>query len=411
MKSAQFLDPLFEFSGACSGCGETPYVKLLTQLFGDRVVIANATGCSSIYGGNLPTTPYTRNHEGRGPAWSNSLFEDNAEFGFGLRLGLDRKEAVARDLLQKLAARVGPPLVEALLQADQNTEAGIAAQRARVIELRGKLADFSSDAAACQLSDLADYLVKKSVWVVGGDGWAYDIGYGGLDHVLASGRKVNVLVLDTEVYSNTGGQCSKATPLGAAARFSMGGKAIGKKDLGMLAMTYGNIYVARIAIGARDNQTLTALREAESYPGPSLVIAFAHCISHGYSLTDGIEHQKLAVETGYWPLFRYDPRRAERGENPLMLDSPAPKIALTKYTKSENRFRMLEKKNPARSEELDRLAQAEVNKRFALYQKLAATQAAGGTVPISAIPAVPASKPPPPRNGDGPATIKSVTSG
>ena len=229
--------------------------------------------------------------------------------------------------------------------------------------------------------------------------------------MLASGRKVNVLVLDTEVYSNTGGQCSKATPLGAAARFSMGGKAIGKKDLGMLAMTYGSIYVARIAIGARDNQTLTALREAESYPGPSLVIAFAHCISHGYSLTDGIEHQKLAVETGYWPLFRYDPRRTERGENPLMLDSPAPKIALTKYTKSENRFRMLEKKDPARSAEFDRLAQAEVNKRFALYQKLAATQAAGGTVPISAIPAVPASKPPPPGNGDGSATTKSVTNG
>ena len=406
VKSAQFLDPLFEFSGACSGCGETPYVKLLTQLFGDSAVIANATGCTSIYGGNLPTTPYTTNSDGRGPAWANSLFEDNAEFGLGLRLGLDRKEAIARDLLQKLAARVGPPLVEALLKAEQNTEAEIAAQRARVGQLRTQLATFASDPVALALGELADYLVKKSVWILGGDGWAYDIGYGGLDHVIASGRNVNILVLDTEVYSNTGGQCSKATPLGAAARFSMGGKATGKKDLGMLAMTYGNTYVAHISIGARDNQTLTALREAESYPGPSLVIAFAHCIAHGYSLIDGIEHQKLAVDTGYWPLFRYDPRRAERGENPMVLDSPAPKTELIKYTKSENRFRMLEKKNPERSHELDRLAQAEVYKRFALYQKLAASQ-------VVASPAAAATPPKPaaPRNGDGAATIKSVTSG
>jgi pyruvate-ferredoxin/flavodoxin oxidoreductase len=411
VKSAQFLEPLFEFSGACSGCGETPYLKLLSQLFGDRAVIANATGCSSIYGGNLPTTPYTKNQDGRGPAWSNSLFEDNAEFGLGLRLGLDRKEAIARDLLQKLAARVGPPLVEALLHADQGTETGIAAQRARVVALREKLAGLPADAMASELVEVADYLVKKSVWVIGGDGWAYDIGYGGLDHVLASGRKVNVLVLDTEVYSNTGGQCSKATPLGAAARFSMGGKAIGKKDLGLLAMTYGGIYVAHIALGARDNQTLAALREAESYPGPSLVIAFAHCIAHGYSLTDGIEHQKLAVETGYWPLFRYDPRRADRGENPLMLDSPAPKGELVKYTKLENRFRMLEKKDPTRSHELDVLAQAEVHKRFAFYQKLASIQAAGGAVSVNVPPAIPVPKPPAPKNGDGPATTKSVTSG
>jgi pyruvate-ferredoxin/flavodoxin oxidoreductase len=409
VKSAQFLDPLFEFSGACSGCGETPYIKLLTQLFGDRTVITNATGCSSIFGGNLPTTPYTKNHEGRGPAWSNSLFEDNAEFGLGIRLSLDRKQGIARDLLQRLAARVGPPLVEALLKSDQSTEAGIAAQRARVVELRDKLADFP-DADSRQLSDLADYLVDKSVWIVGGDGWAYDIGYGGLDHVLASGRKVNVLVLDTEVYSNTGGQCSKATPLGAAARFSMGGKATGKKDLGLLAMTYGSIYVARIAMGARDNQTLTALREAEAYPGPSLIIAYAHCISHGYSLIDGIEHQKLAVDTGYWPLFRYDPRRAERGENPLVLDSPAPKTELTKYTKSENRFRMLEKKNPARFQELGRLAQAEVHRRFAMYQKLASTQTSGGAAAVAG-PAVPAPKPPAPKNGDSAGTTKSVTSG
>ena len=405
VKAAQFLDPLFEFSGACSGCGETPYVKLLTQLFGDRAVIANATGCTSIYGGNLPTTPYTRNQEGRGPAWSNSLFEDNAEFGLGLRVGLDRKEATARDLLNKLAARVGPPLVAALLSADQSTEAGLAAQRARVVELRAKLAGPDADPAAALLAEVADHLVRKSVWIVGGDGWAYDIGYGGLDHVLASGRKVNVLVLDTEVYSNTGGQCSKATPMGASARFAMGGKATGKKDLGLLAMTYGSVYVARVAIGARDNQTLAAFREAESFPGPSIIIAFGHCIAHGYSLTDGLEHQKLAVETGYWPLFRYDPRRADRGENPLVLDSPAPKIDLVKYTKSENRFRMLEKKDPARALEIDRLAQAEVTKRVAFYQKLAATSAAAG-----AAPAVPAPKPAP-KNGDGPGAVKAVTSG
>ena len=405
VKGAQFLEPLFEFSGACAGCGETPYVKLLTQLFGDRMVIGNATGCTSIYGGNLPTTPYAQNRDGRGPAWSNSLFEDNAEFGLGLRLGLDRKEAIAHDLLQKLTALAGPQLVEALLKADQTSEAGIAAQRARVVELRAKLATLPADPVARELNVLADHFVRKSVWVIGGDGWAYDIGYGGLDHVLASGRKVNVLVLDTEVYSNTGGQCSKATPLGASARFAMGGKAIGKKDLGLLAMTYGNTYVARISIGARDNQTLAALREADSFPGPSLVIAFAHCIAHGYSLIDGLEHQKMAVETGYWPLFRYDPRRAERGENPLQLDSPAPKTELIKYTKTENRFRLLEKKNPERSAELDRMAQAEVHKRVAFYQKLAATQGAG------AAPAALAPKAPAPKNGDGPSTVKSVTSG
>src|SRR5664280_703822 len=407
VKSAQFLEPLFEFSGACSGCGETPYVKLLTQLFGDRAVIANATGCTSIYGGNLPTTPYTRNSEGRGPAWSNSLFEDNAEFGLGLRLGIDRKEMIARDLLQKLAVHVDPLLVEALLKADQGSETGIAAQRARVVELREKLAAISHDPVARELRELADYFVKKSVWILGGDGWAYDIGYGGLDHVLASGRKVNVMVLDTEVYSNTGGQCSKATPLGAVARFAMGGKTVGKKDLGLLAMTYGNTYVACISIGARDNQTLAALREAESYPGPSLIIAFAHCIAHGYPLIDGLEHQKLAVETGYWPLYRYDPRRAERGENPLQLDSPAPKSELVKFTKTENRFRLIEKKNPERAHELDRLAQAEVHKRVAFYQKLAASQTATpGTAPAAPLPKAAA-----PRNGDGPSTIKSVTSG
>jgi pyruvate-ferredoxin/flavodoxin oxidoreductase len=407
VKGAQFLEPLFEFSGACAGCGETPYVKLLTQLFGDRAVITNATGCSSIYGGNLPTTPYAQNQDGRGPAWCNSLFEDNAEFGFGVRLALDRKEHIARDLVQKLAAQVGPPLAEALLQSDQSTEAGIAAQRARIVELRANLAGFAGNPLAAELDTLADYLVRKSVWIVGGDGWAYDIGYGGLDHVLASGRKINILVLDTEVYSNTGGQCSKATPLGAAARFSMGGKATGKKDLGLLAMTYGHIYVARVAIGAKDNQTLAAFREADQYPGPSLIIAYSHCISHGFSLTDGIEHQKIAVETGYWPLLRYDPRRADRGENPLLLDSPAPKTELAKFMKAENRFRMIEKKDPAKAQEFERQAQADVHRRVAFYQKLASTPAAGSPAPA---PAAPAPKPPP-KDGNGGATTKSVTSG
>jgi len=385
VKSAQFLEPLFEFSGACSGCGETPYVKLLTQLFGDRAVIGNATGCSSIYGGNLPTTPYAQNADGRGPAWSNSLFEDNAEFGLGLRLGIDHKATIAKAALLKLAAQVGPDLVESILKAPQTTEAEIAALRARIVELRGKLAPLGADPVAGELNELADYFVKKSVWILGGDGWAYDIGYGGLDHVLASGRKVNVLVLDTEVYSNTGGQCSKSTPIGAAARFAMGGKATGKKDLGMLAMTYGSIYVARVAIGARDNQTLAAFREADAYDGPSLIIAYAPCISHGFSLLDGIEHQKTAVETGYWPLFRYDPRRADRGENPLQLDSAAPKTELSKFMQSENRFRMIAKKNPERAAELEKIAQAGVTQRFSLYQKLAASATAAA--PAAAKPA------------------------
>ena len=324
VKGTQFLQPLFEFSGACTGCGETPYVKLMTQLFGDRLLIANATGCSSIYGGNLPTTPYAVDGCGRGPAWSNSLFEDNAEFGFGYRLSVDQHQLQAVALLKSLATAIGESLVDALLTADQSTEAGIAAQRQRVVELRQRLAS-QNDEAARALSQIADYLVRKSVWIVGGDGWAYDIGYGGLDHVLAMGRDVNILVLDTEVYSNTGGQQSKATPMGAAAKFAMAGKGQRKKDLALMAMAYGHVYVANVAFGARDAQTVKAFLDAESYPGPSLIIAYSHCIAHGYDMAYGLDQQKLAVESGYWPLFRYDPRFAKRGESPLKLDSAAPK--------------------------------------------------------------------------------------
>ncbi|MDX2186495.1 MAG: pyruvate:ferredoxin (flavodoxin) oxidoreductase [Opitutaceae bacterium] len=378
-KAVQFLDPLFEFSGACAGCGETPYIKMLTQLFGDRAVIANATGCSSIFGGNLPTTPYTVNKEGRGPAWANSLFEDNAEFGLGLRLGLDRREERARRLVERLAPRFGETLANELLSADQSNDIAIAAQRSRVIQLRGSLSSLQGSDAR-ELEEIADYLVKKSVWILGGDGWAYDIGYGGLDHVIASGRKVNILVMDTEVYSNTGGQCSKATPLGAAARFSMSGKVTAKKDLGLLAMTYGSVYVARIALGAKDAQTLNALREAEAFPGPSLIIAYSHCIAHGFNLADGMEHQKLAVDTGYWPLYRYDPRRADRGENPLQLDSAAPKIDLIELTRNENRYKQLERLSPELVREYEAKAQAGVRQRYAFYQQLAA-QNANGTKP------------------------------
>ena len=323
-KASQFLEPLFEYSGACAGCGETPYIRLLTQLFGDRMLIANATGCSSIYGGNLPTTPFTTNRDGRGPAWSNSLFEDNAEFGFGMRLSLDSHTRAARDLTERLAPSLGSLLVDELLSADQTTEAGVAAQRERVLVLRAVLAGISSPEAR-RLEQLADYLVKKSVWIVGGDGWAYDIGFGGLDHVLASGRDVNVLVLDTEVYSNTGGQQSKATPLGAVAKFASAGKSSPKKDLGLLATMYGNAYVARVAFGAKMSQTVQALLEAEAFPGPSLVIAYSHCIAHGYDMANGVTQQKLAVDSGVWPLYRYDPRRTAKGEPPMRLDYGPPK--------------------------------------------------------------------------------------
>ncbi len=370
VKDVQFREPLFEFSGACAGCGETPYIKMLTQLFGDRLLVANATGCSSIYGGNLPTTPYAVNKEGRGPAWANSLFEDNAEFGMGYRISLDKKEAMAKELLQKVAGKVGDDLVKGILEAGQSGEAGIAAQRERVAALKSKLAgDASPEAAA--LSALADDLVEKAVWIIGGDGWAYDIGYGGLDHVLASGRNVNVLVLDTEVYSNTGGQMSKSTPIGAVAKFATKGKSTPKKDLGMLAVDYGNVYVAQVSMGAKDSQVIQAMREAESYKGASIIIAYAHCISHGFNLVNGVEHQKAAVASGYWPIYRYDPRKAAEGQNPFKLDCPDPKLPVVEYMKNENRFKQLQASNPERAEELAKFAQEFIDKRWAKYKYLA----------------------------------------
>ncbi|MGA2501042.1 MAG: pyruvate:ferredoxin (flavodoxin) oxidoreductase, partial [Tepidisphaeraceae bacterium] len=377
VKGAQLLQPLFEYSGACSGCGETPYVKLLTQLFGDRAIIGNATGCSSIYGGNLPTTPYRTDKNGRGPAWSNSLFEDNAEFGMGMRLAIDKHKEQAQEMLKAMSVEIGEQLVGELLSADQAGEAGIAAQRLRVVALKQKLASISTPMSA-RLMLLADYLVKKSVWILGGDGWAYDIGYGGLDHVLACGYDVNILVLDTEVYSNTGGQASKSTPTGAAAKFASAGKSGMKKDLGLMAMAYGNVYVGKVAFGAKDVQTVKTFVEAESYHGPSIIIAFSHCIAHGYDLAYGCEQQKLAVDTGYWPLFRYDPRRAAVGEIPLQLDSGAPKAPLSSYTVNETRFRMVEQMYPERFKMLMGQAQTDINNRFSLYEQMAKI-AVGGT--------------------------------
>jgi len=370
-RDIQLLQPLFEFSGACAGCGETPYLKLLTQLFGDRAVIANATGCSSIYGGNLPTTPWTFNKEGRGPAWSNSLFEDNAEFGLGMRLALDKQIEYASELLKKLAPEIGEELVNNLLKADQSDEAGIQAQRQRVKILREKLAKVQQ-AEAKELLSLSEVLVKKSVWIVGGDGWAYDIGYGGLDHVLSLGRKVNILVLDTEVYSNTGGQMSKATPLGAVAKFAAGGKPNAKKDLAMMAMVYGNVYVARVAMGATDAQTVKAFLEAEAYPGPSLIIAYSHCIAHGYNLVHGLEQQKAAVRSGCWPLIRYNPALLKEGKNPLQLDSQPPSLPLEEYVYKETRYKMLLKSNPEAAKQLLKLAKEDVARRWKLYEHWAA---------------------------------------
>ncbi|HEY3249030.1 MAG TPA: pyruvate:ferredoxin (flavodoxin) oxidoreductase [bacterium] len=372
VKGTQFLRPLFEFSGACAGCGETPYLKLLTQLYGDRLLFANATGCSSIYGANLPTSPYTIDACGRGPAWSNSLFEDNAEFGFGFRLAVDVQTAQAQDLLRRLSGRIGDELTGAISSADQSTEAGIAAQRERVQLLRGRLAAIK-EIEARRLEILVDFLVRKSVWIVGGDGWAYDIGYGGLDHVVAMGRDVNILVLDTEVYSNTGGQQSKATPLGAAAKFATAGKAIPKKDLGLLAMAYGTAYVARVACGAKDSQTVQAFREADNFPGTSLIIAYGPCIEHGYDLRLGAEHEKLAVDSGYWPLYRYDPGRAERGLPALQLDSPAPKLDVAEFMAKEMRFRMVESADPERARALLAAARREIARRDAVYRQLAET--------------------------------------
>ncbi|NOZ29980.1 MAG: pyruvate:ferredoxin (flavodoxin) oxidoreductase [Chloroflexi bacterium] len=369
VKNVQLLRPLFEFSGACAGCGETPYLKLMSQLFGDRAIIANATGCSSIYGGNLPTTPWTFNNDGRGPAWSNSLFEDNAEFGLGMRLTIDKQTEYARELVDRMRDVIGPELADAILTADQSDEAGIDAQRQRVAELKAKLQGMDTPDAKNLLA-VADFLVKKSVWIVGGDGWAYDIGYGGLDHVLASGRNVNVLVLDTEVYSNTGGQASKATPLAAVAKFAAGGKGTPKKDLGMMAMTYGNVYVAQVAMGANDAHTVRAFLEAESYDGPSLIIAYSHCIAHGIDMAKGLDQQKLAVETGYWLLYRYDPRRKAEGKNPLQLDSRAPKRPLKDYIYNEARYRMLVRSNPEVAEQLLQKAQEAVEEHWHKYEQL-----------------------------------------
>jgi pyruvate-ferredoxin/flavodoxin oxidoreductase len=371
LKGSQLMRPLFEFSTACKGCGETPYLKLLTQLFGDRIVVANATGCSSIYGGNLPTTPWTQNAEGRGPAWANSLFEDNAEFGLGMRLAIDHEQEHARALLEELAASVGEDLAEAILRAEQTNEGSIADQRERVLQLKERLAQLR-EPEAHELAQIADALVRKSVWIVGGDGWAYDIGFGGLDHVLASGRDVNVLVLDTEVYSNTGGQSSKATPRGAVAKFASGGKASAKKDLGVIAMTYGSVYVAQVAMGAKDVQTVKALEEAESFTGPSLVIAYSHCIEHGYDMAHGLEHQQHAVASGYWPLYRYDPRVSP----PLRLDSRKPSLPLREFELEESRFSRLARTRAERSEELLELAQADIDRRWRLYEQLAAIDGA-----------------------------------
>ena len=370
VKETQFLQPLFEYSGACAGCGETPYIKLLTQLFGDRALIANATGCSSIYGGNLPTTPYAINPDGRGPAWSNSLFEDNAEFGLGFRLSVDMLEAQARRLVQVLSGQIGHELAEQLLAADHHTEAGIIAQRERIELLRSKLGSID-DPASLALAELADYLSRKSVWLVGGDGWAFDIGYGGLDHVLSTTHDVNVLVLDTEVYSNTGGQASKATPLGAAAKFAATGKSTEKKDLGLMAMNYGHVYVASVAFGANDNHMVKAFREAESYDGPSLIIAYSHCIAHGYDMAFGADQQKRAVASGVWPLYRYDPRRADSGEPPLVIDAPAGRIPVAEYMSNETRFRMVEKIDPQRFRRFAVAAQESARRRIAVYKHLA----------------------------------------
>ncbi|MBK9405617.1 MAG: pyruvate:ferredoxin (flavodoxin) oxidoreductase [Ignavibacteria bacterium] len=369
VKSSQLFQPLFEFSGACTGCGETPYVKLVSQLFGDRTIIANATGCSSIYGGNLPTTPWTKNNEGRGPAWSNSLFEDNAEFGLGMRMSIDKHNEFAKELLTGLSSEIGEEIVNDILNADQSDEPGIFEQRKRVELLKEKLSLINKQEAGDLLS-LCDYLVKKSVWIMGGDGWAYDIGFGGLDHVMASGKNVNILVLDTEVYSNTGGQMSKSTGLAAVAKFAASGKPNPKKDLAMMAINYGNVYVAKVAMGANDTQTLRAFLEAEAYDGPSIIIAYSHCIAHGFNMERAIEHQKAAVDSGYWLLFRHNPLLAGEGKNPLKLDSGEPKIKLEDYFYKETRYSMLTKSEPEHAKALLKLAQEDVWKRWKMYKHL-----------------------------------------
>jgi len=373
VRGVQFLESRFEFSGACAGCGETPYLRLLSQLFGDRLQIANATGCSSIFGGNLPTTPWSRNADGRGPAWSNSLFEDNAEFGLGLGLGLDAERSVAASLLARLRDRLDPALVDALLGAEQDNEAGIRAQRDRVANLKEALGRLNgtSGTDAAHLAAVADSLVRKGIWIVGGDGWAYDIGFGGLDHVLSSGRNVNILVLDTEVYSNTGGQASKATPRGAVAKFAASGKGVGKKDLGAIARAYGNVYVAQIAIGANDIQTTKALLEADAWPGPSLIIAYSTCIAHGIDMATSMSHQKDAVRSGYWPLYRFEPSEGDDAQ-PFRLDSKAPTIPVADFVAGEARFAILTRTHPDVARDLLALEQADVDERWRYYEQLAA---------------------------------------
>jgi pyruvate-ferredoxin/flavodoxin oxidoreductase len=390
IRQQQLQEPLFEFSGACAGCGETPYLKLLTQLFGDRSLIANATGCSSIYGGNLPTTPWSQNAEGRGPAWSNSLFEDNAEFGFGYRLSIDKQAEFAGELLSQLSSEIGDNLVNAILKSEQKTEADIWDQRERIVILKHKLQEIlNADehrytqineknirvnprlSAFKNLQSLADYLVKKSVWIVGGDGWAYDIDFGGIDHVISTGKNVNILVMDTEVYSNTGGQSSKATPKAAVAKYATGGKPAPKKDLGLMAMTYGNVYVASVALGAKDEHTLKAFLEAEAFDGPSIIIAYSHCIAHGIDMTKGLHQQKALVDSGRWLLYRYNPALQSQGKNPLQLDMKAPSESVEKSMYQENRFKMLTKSKPEVAKLLLEQAQMEVNARWEMYQYLA----------------------------------------
>ena len=371
VRGVQFLEPLFEFSGACAGCGETPYVKLISQLFGDRMMVANATGCSSIYGGNLPTTPWAVNAEGRGPSWSNSLFEDNAEFGLGMRLAADRHMAQAHYLLKQMSGQIGDELVDELINARQRTESEIRRQRQRVAALKEKLVEIGLEKTKSLLS-VADHLVRRSTWILGGDGWAYDIGSSGVDHVLATGRDVNLLVLDTEVYSNTGGQASKSTPIGAVAKFANAGKHVNKKDMALQAISYGNVYVARISLGANPQQALLAFREAEAYSGPSLVIAYSHCIAHGINMQKGLDQQFRAVHSGYWPLVRYNPEVRQSGENPFVIDSPRPTLKFREYAENELRYRMLKVTNPREADELMHLAQLAVEKRWKLYEEMAA---------------------------------------
>jgi pyruvate-ferredoxin/flavodoxin oxidoreductase len=373
VKGSQLLEPLFEFSGACAGCGETPYLKLMSQLFGDRALIANATGCSSIYGGNLPTTPWSVNAEGRGPSWNNSLFEDNAEFGLGLRLAVDARRDYAEHLARQLAPQLGGDLVEAVLHARQSTEAEIRQQRERLAEIRRRLANIGGEQAA-RLLPLVNMLEHHSVWIVGGDGWAYDIGFGGLDHVLSSGRNVNILVLDTGVYSNTGGQMSKATPRAAIAKFAAGGKPSRKKDLGMIAVAYGNVYVAQVAMGSNPAQTIRAFLEAESYPGPSLLLAYSHCIAHGINMATSMTHQKDVVQSGLWPLYRYDPRLAHKGEHPFHLDSHKPTLPFEKFAQQEARFAMLARSDPEHARRLFELAQNDIDDRWHYYEQMAGVE-------------------------------------